>query len=160
MAKTKNTDEGELTNDAEKATDEYLRSLGVDPAAIPRASGEPVVSMRHQPFDPMAWQGEAYERLSPSYEFYRASKAERGKSVEIAQREGYVVLPGDHDARMVDCSDENDVIMIRDRQRGDEERARRAAVRRRLNSPSKWTNDEGVTMGGTRERVPVRVHAE
>lgn len=112
------------------ATADYLASIADGP--IPGAVDPGTTELAYD-YDNMTFQGEVVDRLAGDYEFYRASAKGGGKSIERAKREGYVALKPDADIRLKGCHDgENDVYMIRKRERGDQERARlRAMIERR-----------------------------
>jgi hypothetical protein len=122
------------TNDRKSATEAYLASLGLAPDSVPGPVDPTTTELAYDAYN-MKFQGEAFDRLSGEYEFYRASKACRGKSIEAAKRAGYVELPDSADVRLKGCHDgSNDVYMIRRKERGDQERAREVAARERRSS--------------------------
>ena len=142
------------TNKSKDATEVYLASLGVQVEDIPDAQAVTSVSYTGQ--DAMAWQGETYERLSPEFEFYRATSQHGGVSIKAAKAEGYVALPsGSHDARMVGChTPDSEVIMIRKRSTGDAVRADRERARQARRS--RKVDASGTVIDGSRHEFHVR----
>lgn len=140
-----------MKNESADATTEYLKSLGLDPQKMPTPA---VVTMAHRGQDPFAWQGETYERLRHKYDFYRATQAHDGVSIKLATAEGYVAIPGEHDAQMAGCTSDKEVIMIRDKEVSQQVRAAEQARRDRLNE----TTAEGIQLNGIRRSVDVQIH--
>jgi len=123
----------DTTNTPADSTAAYLAQLGLSEADIPTA--DTVTSIAYAGGDAMAWEGETYERLKGEFDFYRATKSHEAVSLKAATAEGYVAIPAGHDARMANCHDpENEVIMIRRKdlsKRVHEQREQRRAAKHR-----------------------------
>ena len=138
-----------------RATAEYLKSLGLDPAAA-MAPPPSLDTLAPEQADGPRWVG----AVNPELEYFRATKANAAEVRSLLAHEGYTVL-GDQSVRYDGCSDENDIILVRRREVGVAIEKRRYAQRcARRRGAIKPVRRDGYETSQSVTSRPVRMPAD